>query len=222
MRARGGAGRRRLDRAAGPDLGAIPGPPPRPLPPLPALTRRGPRPHWRDERYPARRGCRAAEQPRILSRIAALRQDLRALPTDSRSYGLIHADLETENFFVHNDRIIAFDFDDLVFSWYAYDVAVILRQATWGLARGRTATRSELAAFLRDFMNGYERETHLGEFWLQELPLLIKLRELVSYVHLHTKWDVAGLDGETQAFDRAQRRRIEDGVPLIDFDLTRL
>ena len=196
---------------------------------LHALSRRyrpeapvAPRPHWDDAFFLRPVGRVLPDQPRVLDRLAALREDLRALPRDGRSYGLIHADLETENFFVRQGRLVAFDFDDLAHGWYAYDVAVILRQATWGLTPGRAATPTELADFTRHFMNGYERETHLGDFWLQEMPLLLKLRELVSYVHFHISRDLTPPNSMTQSIGQMMRRRIEEGVPVITFDLTQI
>lgn len=41
-----------------------------------------------------------------------------------KNYGIIHADLHGGNFFIHEEKLIIFDFDDACQHWFLYDIAV--------------------------------------------------------------------------------------------------
>jgi len=54
-------------------------------------------------------------------------QHLHTLPHDPDSYGLIHQDAHSGNFFVAEDnQITLFDFDDCVYGWCVYDIAMVI------------------------------------------------------------------------------------------------
>ncbi len=60
----------------------------------------------------------------------ALRQrihhQLLALPKDPQIYGMIHADLHSQNVVASGDNLHVIDFDDAGFGWYQFDLAVAL------------------------------------------------------------------------------------------------
>ena len=51
-------------------------------------------------------------------------ESLHELPTGSEEYGIVHQDAHGGNFFVEDGKITLFDFDDTLYAWYAYDVAM--------------------------------------------------------------------------------------------------
>ena len=65
----------------------------------------------------------------ILSRAAGIiEKRLSLYGRNIRNYGLIHADLHSENILVEGDRISLIDFDDCGYSWFLYDLACAISQ----------------------------------------------------------------------------------------------
>jgi Ser/Thr protein kinase RdoA (MazF antagonist) len=175
------------------------------------------RPHWDDpimmevERFLPPSEAIAVEKYR------ALIAHLSTLPQDVDSYGFIHQDAHTGNLFVDEaGNITLFDFDDCVYGWFIYDIAMVLFYAmpfdpskAPGLAR----------ELMPHFMRGYRRENSLDDVWLQELPYFLKLREIDLYAIIHRSFDVNYLDEPWVAgFMAGRKQRIENDVPYIDLD----
>ena len=75
-------------------------------------------------------------------------------PSDHSGFGLIHADLTPDNFRYTSKGIFAFDFDDCMYCWYLYDIAVVLYTLCGGTnVKGNINVSSVLATLIR----GYEK-----------------------------------------------------------------
>jgi len=150
-----------------------------------------------------------------LTKFQALMPHFETLPKDRDSYGLIHQDAHGANFYVHEGQITLFDFDDSVYGWFIYDIAMVLFYAAmW---------REDMAAFTRefmgDFLQGYGRENRLASHWLLEIPNFLKLREIDLYAVIHRSMDVENLDDPwCEGYLRGRKARIEGDVPYIEFD----
>ncbi len=83
-------------------------------------------------------------------------------------YGLIHADLHSENLLADDDKISLIDFDDCGFSWYLYDLAGAISQQSKNL-------KEMTAAYLK----GYETIRSLSPEDKAEIETFILLRRLV-------------------------------------------
>jgi|GEM_PF-2573519 len=78
------------------------------------------------------RGMRHAQRGALLSPNAALKQRfsdmitwMSGLKITKDNYGLVHADLTTENIFIDDDGgIHVIDFDDCCYHWHAFDLAI--------------------------------------------------------------------------------------------------
>lgn len=183
----------------------------------PAATR----PHWDEPIMLGTFDVLPADETRIWQRREALVAQLHALPRDEDSYGMIHQDAHAGNFFVDDHgRITLFDFDDCVYSWYAYDIAMVLFYAVTNHPMPETFGQR----FFRPFMRGYEQENDLDRGWLATLPLFMKLRELDLYAVIadaFTPEQIAG-DGWIGTFMRGRRECLIDGVPYLNLDFERL
>jgi Ser/Thr protein kinase RdoA (MazF antagonist) len=158
-------------------------------------------------------------EPRVKERWAELNAYLQGLPRDGEGYGLIHQDAHAGNFFVHGDEIILFDFDDCVYGWFAYDIAVVLFYAVMGAQDWPAFTRS----FMTNFLAGYAQENELPPGWLARIPHFLKLREIDLYAVIHRSFDVQNLDDPwVKRYMDGRRQRLERGAPYIDFDFTLL
>lgn len=145
---------------------------------------------------------------------------LRTLPRDRDSYGLIHQDAHTVNFFVDDDgRLTLFDFDDCVYGHFANDLAIVLFYALDHLP----TDASFAPYFWRHFMRGYRQENHLDPVHLLQVPHFLSLREIQMYMILYRDFpdpenigEEASSDRWLAAFMHGRRGRIEQGIPYLD------
>jgi Ser/Thr protein kinase RdoA (MazF antagonist) len=151
----------------------------------------------------------------------ALTEHLRALPRDVDSYGLIHQDAHTGNLFVDEaGNITLFDFDDCVYGWFIYDIAMALFYAAPFEQSGASSFTGE---FMPYFLRGYRRENRLDPAWLKELPYFLKMREIDLYAIIYRSFSVNNLDDPwVVEFMDGRKQRIENDVPFIDFDFESL
>ncbi len=143
---------------------------------------------------------------------------LETLPrSDSLSYGLIHQDAHTANFFVDDQgRLTLFDFDDCVYSWYVYDIAMVV----FYMIVNEDDPLSLTEAFMPRFWSGYRRYHDLDPAWLAEIPHFLKLREIDLYAVLYRSFEnLETIDHPwTSRFVQGRKERIENDVPLVTFD----
>ncbi len=161
--------------------------------------------------------ARIPGQATILEIAADLKTRLLALPKSPDVYGLIHGDAHAGNFFVDDGRLTFFDFDDVSYSWFGYDVATIL----FGVVLQPWVTPGEEVAaaekFLVTFLEGYSRENDTAALMLPSFPDLLKLRELSLYAVIHLHMDVENIEDDFAArFMDGRRKRLEGGVPYLD------
>ena len=157
----------------------------------------------------------------IVEKYRALVEHLHALPQDAGSYGLIHQDAHTGNLFVDEaGNITLFDFDDCVYSWFIYDIAMVLFYAVPFDPSGASRRTGE---FMPGFLRGYRRENRLDPVWLKQLPYWLKMREIDLYAIVYRSFDVNNLDDPWVAsYMEGRKQRIENDVPFIDFDFESL
>jgi Ser/Thr protein kinase RdoA (MazF antagonist) len=160
-------------------------------------------------------------EARVLARYRGIRERMAQLARDDRdAYGLIHQDAHGGNFFIADDGTITlFDFDDCVYGWFIYDIAMVIFYA----AMGREGAEAFTQRFLTHFFRGYKQENRLNRAWLKETPLFLRLREIDLYAVIHRSFDVENLDDPWCArFMRGRRSRIENASPVVDFDFESL
>jgi len=76
--------------------------------------------------------------------------------------------------------------------------------------------------FLENFMIGYSAENRLDDFWLNELPYFMKLRDITLYTVFHKKFDQSRLQRYSKLLNGI-RTRIEQEAPIVFLDpLSRL
>jgi Ser/Thr protein kinase RdoA (MazF antagonist) len=176
---------------------------------------------WFDDAYLKTDRHIPADQPRVKEKFHLLIDKLHLLPKNDDSYGLIHADFHKRNFFVDEGRITLFDFDDCQYCWFAGDIAVSLFSV---IVREKEEAKRIAAArgFLEYFLEGYTAENMLDPAWLTRLPLFLKLREMINYIDGSVHWDMNRLTSGQKVFIDNYRFNIENDVPLIDMDFSKL
>ncbi|UII57180.1 phosphotransferase [Cytobacillus spongiae] len=121
----------------------------------------------------------------VVENTKKLIHELKGLPVNDRNYGLIHSDVHTGNFFLDHDQIYVFDFDDCGYHWYSSDIAIPLY---YSVLYKKVDDKSEFASkFMSAFLKGYNEEYTLSPNFNNELPLLLRLRDVVLYAVLNKK-----------------------------------
>lgn len=156
-----------------------------------------------------------ASETAALAKFQDLMCHFETLPKGGESYGLIHQDAHGGNFFVHEGQITLFDFDDCIYSWLIYDIAMVLFYAAmW--ADDKAAFTQE---FMPDFLHGYARENSLDLKWLRELPYFLKLREIDLFGLIQHDFDMETLDDPwCVGYMKGRKELIDSDMPYIDFD----
>lgn len=159
-----------------------------------------------------------ADQPLVWHRYEEMIAALNSLPRDPEVFGLIHGDLHHGNFFDDNGRLIVFDFDAAHHIWFIADIANALINCL-PLPRSETVKRLEFAIhFLTHLMKGYAIEKAVDQAWLDRIPLFLKLCELLGYSYFHKYWDFSQLSERRQTVLAEVRRRIENNIPVVEFE----
>jgi len=156
--------------------------------------------------------------PVVRERIRSLFEELRSLPRDRDSYGLIHGDFNDGNFTVDytNGDMTLFVFDDCCYFWFVYELASAWEGGVGRIMfRGLAERRAFMDHYMQHVMEGYDRENSLPAGWLARLPLFLKLVQVeeflhfVQYIHEPQKEIQAGLNYKIKC--------IEEDIPYLGF-----
>ncbi|MFC1852741.1 phosphotransferase enzyme family protein, partial [candidate division CSSED10-310 bacterium] len=142
------------------------------------------RPEWYEETAGFAEKYLPESENLVKEKYADLCTFLMSLPKDKDSYGLIYYDFHSGNFYVDQDRIFLFDFDDCQYSWFADDIAIALFYAVPHHCDTPQAL-NRAREFYDQFMAGYARENTIDPAWLSRIPHFLKLREIDLYICIH-------------------------------------
>jgi len=156
--------------------------------------------------------------PIVRDRIESLLEEIRALPKDRDSYGLIHGDFNDGNFTVDytSGDMTVFDFDDSCYFWFIYELA-----SAWEGGIGRVMFRDleERKAFMDRYMDqvmeGYLSENELPAEWMARLPLFVRLVQVEEFLYFVQYIDDP--DEEMQGQLNYKIRCIEENIPYMGF-----
>jgi Ser/Thr protein kinase RdoA (MazF antagonist) len=124
---------------------------------------------------------RAAHQ-----QLALLEQQVAALPASAQTFGLIHYDFELDNLVWNDQRVGSVDFDDCAQYWFVADIAFALRDLF-----DDQVDRLDLAdARLQAFVAGYREQRSVTDAELRQLPLFLRIHNLVSFAKLLRAADI--------------------------------
>jgi Ser/Thr protein kinase RdoA (MazF antagonist) len=178
------------------------------------------RPDWFELNQPERLlQTRVPERLHVVrERITSYFEELRSLPKDRDSYGLIHGDFNDGNFTVDygNGDITVFDFDDCCYFWFMYELA-----SAWEggigrvMFRGLDKRKAFMDHYFEQVMGGYEQENSLDKEWLARLAFFLKLVHIVEFLHFVQYIDEP--DENLQAQLNYRIKCIEDDIPYLGF-----
>lgn len=103
---------------------------------------------------------------------------LAELPKTRKDYGMIHADLVTENVMVNDGAVKLIDFDDAGFGWHMFEIATalyfIIDEPYYQTAHDALLT-------------GYRKHRKLSDEQLEQLPLFFLARAFTYVGWVHTR-----------------------------------
>ena len=96
------------------------------------------------------------------------------LPKDINSFGMIHADLHSQNVLIQGKSLSVIDFDDSGFGWYGFDLAV----AIWDRL-DFTATGCHFDIAYKSLIRGYLEERPNAKDIIETIPTFLLMRTLM-------------------------------------------
>jgi Ser/Thr protein kinase RdoA (MazF antagonist) len=114
--------------------------------------------------------------------ISILREWLKDHTQNDGEFGLIHGDLCAANFFVQDDLVTLFDFDDSCYHWFIYDLVCTLAPATFRPAEERQPLRNAI-------VEGYLMEHTLPADWEYQFSRFLRMRGLFLFILHQRNWD---------------------------------
>lgn len=156
-------------------------------------------------------------EPWLQEKQSHLLEQIRSLPKPGEAYGLVHCDLHFGNFFVDipRQRITLIDFDDCAYGWFVMDIAILLFDIL--VLYPGTDKDAYAMRFLRSFLISYLSENSLTLFWLEQLPVFLKLLEINVYEVVARSYP-DDADEWVSKFMAGRKERLENDIPYVNLD----
>ncbi|WP_409305149.1 phosphotransferase enzyme family protein [Peribacillus sp. SCS-155] len=132
------------------------------------------RPTWESKLIACKSFC---EEELVKREYEILQEWANTLPKNPDNYGLIHFDAELDNICSNKGELTLIDFDDCMVHWFAADIAFALRDLFGDQVNLRHPN------FLA-FIKGYERENKVLKEDLQNIPMFLRMHELLIYAQV--------------------------------------
>ena len=101
-------------------------------------------------------------------------ESLSKLPKDMNSFGMIHADMHSQNVLIQEKKLSVIDFDDAGFGWYGFDLAV----AIWDRL-DFTATGCHFDIAYKSLIKGYLEERPNAKDIIETIPTFLLMRTMM-------------------------------------------
>lgn len=148
-----------------------------------------------------------------------LLNQIKKLPIEDNSYGLIHSDVHGGNIVWDGKNLKVFDFDDAMYQFLLSDLAIVFYYETqrWDLDdEDRYSLRERAEQMISPLFEGYNEEHSLDKKWIKEIPTFIRLRDFVLYSVYSKKKD--GLSEKGAKNFKEIGDRLRNGIDLFDMD----
>lgn len=132
--------------------------------------------------------------PKLAVVYESMKMELETFSKTKETFGLIHNDLHQGNFFVVENELILFDFDDCAYNWYAQDLAVSLYHALWTGESFHPDWTEFHEVFITNFFNGYRSYRSITDDDMKLVSIFLRMRELFLFLLFKSTWDLDGLE----------------------------
>ncbi|WP_339252257.1 phosphotransferase [Sporosarcina sp. FSL W8-0480] len=108
---------------------------------------------------------------------------LSTLEINQDNYGIIHFDFELDNLIWDGDNVQIIDFESSMGNWYVADIAFALRDLFIGKVDFSNKS-------FQLFLDGYRSKRNLTESEISEIPMFLRLHNLITFTGLFRTLDV--------------------------------
>ena len=91
----------------------------------------------------------------MINKYSSIKQWILSLPKSQTAYGLVHGDLNWGNYYFYNKDLTIFDFDSCCYSWFIYDIAILIWSLIW--EKSKNEALEFLKTFIPVFYRGYTK-----------------------------------------------------------------
>lgn len=148
----------------------------------------------------------------IYQKLMKLLDEIKAIPVTKDNFGLIHTDIHFGNFFVNNNELSVFDFDDCSYFYFVSDIAIALFYYLYFTEEKRDEIGKH---FIEQFMKGYVTENIISDEDLSHLDKFLKLREIILYLVVNRSCDI-NTNKWAHKYYHFYRDRIINDIPFIN------
>lgn len=152
----------------------------------------------------------------VLERLQEIVEEIRTLEKNDDNFGLIHTDIHMGNFFIKDDELTVFDFDDAAYHYFASDLAIALFYLIFMVKEENQWLLAD--RFMDHFMRGYLEANILAKSDYLKIPIFLKLREIILYVAIYRSLKIEESEF-AKAYINRYRDRIINNIPFLDIDL---
>jgi Ser/Thr protein kinase RdoA (MazF antagonist) len=120
----------------------------------------------------------------VKTKWAEMRDTLDKLPKNRNNYGFIHNDNHQRNIIVKDSNMTLIDFDCAACQFFVQDIIVPIQGILFDLSGGMCTdvyNKEPIKRYFDEFLNGYESEVHLEDFWLTQIDTFINYRRLLLF-----------------------------------------
>lgn len=161
------------------------------------------------------------EYGELRASMVALLRELRTLPKEKETYGMVHFDFSDGNYNIdyQTGKLTVFDFENCRTCFYLFDLANLWAHGVGWIAHEPEAKKRKafMDDYFRQILEGYREETDLPEEALAQLPLMI---QTVLLENIIDEFEVQLAETGTFENDEEQAYRMKcmiDNIPFMGF-----
>ncbi len=124
------------------------------------------------------------KEPIVKSAWSEMERRIDSFSKDQDNYGFIHNDNHQRNILVTDKDITIIDFDCANKQFLIQDITTPAQGIMFDITGGMLSPLRDtvkLKRFFDSFINGYEKENHLTDFWYKELTTFVNYRRLILF-----------------------------------------
>lgn len=143
-------------------------------------------------------------------------EKLSNLPTSKEYFGVIHNDLHHKNILFNNEEVQLFDFGDIEYSWFSYDIAICLYHAVQGISFCSEKEKLNFAyKVLKKFIKGYKLENTISDEWIHKINFFLDYRQIYSYLYFLKHLDIGNINEDIKEILERMKYNIENDISYI-------
>ncbi|HPM01364.1 MAG TPA: phosphotransferase [Candidatus Cloacimonadota bacterium] len=174
--------------------------------------------HWyEDEMIKGFEDFVPSDQTIVLQKHHENRECIHSIKAHRDNYGLVHYDAHGGNYFVKDNQLYIFDFDDSQYAFFSADIAIVLFYFVMHCPKDMSK-ETFISHFFKQFMKGYLSENQIDAEEMKYISLFLKQREFLLYAVIYHAYPDGQYDNWATHYMNGRREKLENDIPYIDCD----